>query len=80
MKILKFQKIINGILDIEKMKEIEDVEIDMRNKKKEIEKLFGGLEDTTDICSKTNIEIKNNLASIQVTESDTKMDDYDMGF
>jgi len=69
------------VLDMEKMRTMEDKEVDMTDKKQEIEKLFGKLEDKTDICSKSNIEIHNNLAAIKPTDNDECTDDnYDMGF
>jgi DNA-directed RNA polymerase II subunit RPB1 len=69
------------VLDIEKMRNMEDQEVDMTDKKQEIEKLFGKMEDNTDICSKSNIEIHNNLAAIKPTDNDECTDDnYDIGF
>ena len=69
------------ILDMEQMKNQEDKEVDMRNKEQEIEKMFGLAEDRTDICSKNNIEIQNNLSTIkQPNVVDTPDDNYDIGF
>jgi DNA-directed RNA polymerase beta' subunit len=69
------------ILDMEQMKNQEDKEVDIRNKEQEIEKMFGLAEDRTDICSKNNIEIQNNLSTIkQPNVVDNQDDNYDIGF
>jgi len=75
------------VMDMEQMNNQEDVDVDMRNDQKEIEKMFGNLEDTTEICSKKNIEIKNNLSAIHSTNlkegengGGICNDNYDLGF
>ena len=69
------------VLDMEKMRDLEDQEVDMTNNNQEIEKMFGKLEDNTDVCSKSNIEINNNLAAIKPVDNDECTDDnYDIGF
>jgi DNA-directed RNA polymerase beta' subunit len=68
------------ILDMEKMKKMDDVDVDMRNIDTEIEKEFGLIDDKTDLCSKSNIEIQNNLSTLRHTETEQKDDDYDLGF
>jgi DNA-directed RNA polymerase II subunit RPB1 len=69
------------VLDMDKMRNMEDQEVDITNNKEEIEKLFGKLEDKTDICSKNNIEINNNLSAIKPVDNDECADDnYDIGF
>jgi DNA-directed RNA polymerase II subunit RPB1 len=70
----------NLVLDMKEMEEAEDNEVDMSDKNQEIEKLFGGLDDRTDICAKNNVIIQNNLAAIKQTEVDGCDDDYDIGF
>ena len=69
------------VLDMKEMENMDDNEINMSETKDEIEKMFGGLEDNTDICAKNNLEIKNNLSAIKNTGAidDTCDDDYDMG-
>jgi hypothetical protein len=53
----------------------------MTNNNQEIEKMFGKLEDNTDVCSKSNIEINNNLVAIKPVDNDECTDDnYDIGF
>jgi DNA-directed RNA polymerase II subunit RPB1 len=68
------------VLDMEKMKSMEDAKVDMRDENKEIERLFGGLEDKTDSCSKASTEIKNNLTAIKREDLGQCDDDYDVGF
>jgi DNA-directed RNA polymerase II subunit RPB1 len=68
------------ILDMDKMKKMNDTDVDIRNIDNEIEKEFGLIDDKTDLCSKTNIEIQNNLSTLRHTETEQKDDDYDMGF
>jgi DNA-directed RNA polymerase beta' subunit len=69
------------VLDIEKMRELEDEEVDMADTNTEIEKLFGKLDDKTDVCSKNKIEIVNNISTIKAVENDEcNDDDYDIGF
>ena len=68
------------VLDMEKMKSMEDAKVDMRDENKEIERLFGGLEDKTDTCSKASTEIKNNLTAIKREDLGQCNDDYDVGF
>lgn len=69
------------VLDMEKMRDLEDQEVDMTDSNKEIEKMFGKLEDNTDVCSKSNIEINNNLSAIKPVDNDECTDDnYDIGF
>ena len=70
----------NLVLDMKEMENAEDLEVDMKDKNQEIEKLFGGLEDRTDVCAKNNVVIQNNLAAIKPLEMDGCEDDYDIGF
>jgi len=69
------------VLDMDKMRNMDDQEVDFTDNNKEIEKLFGKIEDSTDICAKSKIEISNNLSAIKPTDSDECTDDnYDIGF
>ena len=45
----------NVVLDINAMKDIDGRDVNIKNRDEEIESLFGGLEDQTDVCSKNNI-------------------------
>jgi len=69
------------VLDMEKMRNLEDQEVDTTDESKEIEKMFGKIDDKTDICSKNKIEINNNLSAIkQVDNEECNDDNYDIGF
>jgi DNA-directed RNA polymerase II subunit RPB1 len=72
----------NMVLDMKKMEEINSREVDRKDTNQEIDKVFGGLSDTTDICSKTKLEIRNNLSAIKMDSvgGDCDEDDYDAGF
>jgi DNA-directed RNA polymerase II subunit RPB1 len=69
------------ILDMEKMKQMEDKEVSTKNAQQEIEKEFGLLDDKSDVCSKANIEILNTISTMKHEEPNQKNDDdYDIGF
>jgi len=69
------------VLDMEKLRDLEDQEVDTTDESKEIEKMFGKIDDRTDICSKNKIEINNNLSAIkQVDNEECNDDNYDIGF
>jgi DNA-directed RNA polymerase II subunit RPB1 len=70
----------NLVLDMKEMEDLQDAEVDMKNENQEIEKMFGGLEDKTDICAKNNLEIRNNLSAIKPIDQGECDDGYDMGF
>jgi len=68
------------ILDMDKMKKMNDTDVDIRNIDNEIEKEFGLIDDKTDTCSKPNIEIQNNITNLKYSETNQTDDEYDMGF
>lgn len=69
------------VLDMKEMETLESVEVDKRNASDEIEKAFGKMEDKSDVCSKTNITIRNNIANIQIHGNASMCDDdYNPGF
>jgi DNA-directed RNA polymerase II subunit RPB1 len=70
------------VLDMDKMIKMEDVEVDTSDVLTDIEKSFGLLDDSNEICSKNKVEILNNASSIKhVDLGDCTLDDkYDMGF
>jgi DNA-directed RNA polymerase II subunit RPB1 len=70
------------ILDMDKMKKQDDQEVDTRNEQEEIEKEFGLIDDKTDNCAKSTVEIQNNLYTMKPSETPTQQndDDYDIGF
>jgi DNA-directed RNA polymerase II subunit RPB1 len=71
------------VLDMNAIRNMDDIEVDMRNKNEEIEKMFGKFEDATDACNKSNVEIQNNLSAIRPNDAGacvTTDDGYDVGF
>jgi DNA-directed RNA polymerase II subunit RPB1 len=68
------------VLDIEKMREVDSRETDIKDTTKELEKMFG-FQDPTDLCGKGKIQIDNNLTSIKTEDMGKCGDDgYDIGF
>ena len=68
------------VLDNEKMQKLIVEDIVRNDALTEIEKQFGLSVDSDDICSKQNIEIKNNITNInQTTHMEDDDDDYDIG-
>jgi hypothetical protein len=65
------------------MKEMEELEanmVDTVETSDAIESQFNlASSDIADICSKSNIEIKNNIENIRVPDMNVCDDDYDMG-
>jgi len=69
------------VLDMDKVAELDDVEIDTTNIQTEIEKSFG-LSDDSGSCSKQKVEISNNASAIKRVDLGecAVNDDYNMGF
>jgi len=70
----------NLVLDMKEMELLDDAIVDTLDKKTEIERAFGLMEDQSDICSKSKIIIQNNIANIHSTNMGDCDDDYDAGF
>ncbi len=70
----------NLVMDIEAMKNMDAADIRDQDVEKEIDDMFGGLEDGDDTCARNNIEINNNLSAIKQNELGNCDDDYDLGF
>ena len=69
------------VLDMKEMEALDSVDIQRKDNGKEIERMFGVMEESTDICSKANIEIRNNLNAIKKEEMAVcDNDGYDAGF
>jgi|UniRef100_A0A6C0IMA5 DNA-directed RNA polymerase II subunit RPB1 len=69
------------VLDLEKMKSLESEDYEKTEEEKEIEKVFGDIQDTGSMYSKTNVEIKNNISTLRNDNvTDCVDDEYDMGF
>jgi DNA-directed RNA polymerase II subunit RPB1 len=71
----------NIVLDMDKFTNLDDNEVDMTVGNKEIDRLFGGISDSSDTCAKNKIEIRNNMSAIRAQETNNCADDdYDIGF
>ena len=69
------------ILDIEEMQKLEETsEYAPVDVNEEIEKLFGQVEDSKDICSIANLSIQNNVVSIKATDMGIYNAGYNPGF
>ena len=71
----------NLVLDMTEMRNLMDASLDMTNDQTEIEKQFGLVQEKADMCSKNQIEIRNNIVNLKAPENlDVCDDDYDIGF
>ena len=69
------------ILDIEEMQKLEETsEYVPVDKDEEIEKFFGQVDNTSDICSITNLAIQNNVISIKPIDMGIDNTGYNPGF
>ena len=70
----------NLVLDMKETEKLADAQLDISDTNTDIEKMFKISEDKSDICSKSNIVIQNNIANIKQGETKICDDDYNMGF
>ena len=72
----------NVILDMKEISKLADYDVSVKDNEKEIEKMFGKMEDTSsEACSKNSIIIRNNISAIHQNMSEGMcQDNYDMGF
>ena len=71
----------NLVLDMVEMRNLMDAELETQDTRTEIEKQFNIAQDKSDLCSKNQIEIRNNIVNIKKSENlDVCNDDYDIGF
>jgi DNA-directed RNA polymerase II subunit RPB1 len=70
----------NLVLDMKETEKLTDAQIDVSDVTTEIEKMFITSENKSDICSKSNIVIQNNIVNIKQGETKICDDDYNMGF
>lgn len=69
------------VLDMKEMETLDTFEVVASNTSTEIEQAFASSEDKGDICSKSKIQIRNNVANIHVGGDAGVCDDgYDAGF
>jgi DNA-directed RNA polymerase beta' subunit len=70
----------NLVLDMKETEKLADAQLYISDTNTDIEKMFKISEDKSDICSKSNIVIQNNIANIKQGETKICDDDYNMGF
>jgi DNA-directed RNA polymerase II subunit RPB1 len=68
------------ILNIDEMRDLEEVsQYEAVNEEEDIEKMFGGIENSNDICSISKLAIQNNVVSINASNLGTD-NNYNPGF
>ena len=67
------------VLDMNKMQNIEVNNISRTSRDTEISNMFGKIEDASDMCSKSNIDIPNYISKIKKEDIGNCDDNYDMG-
>ena len=67
------------VLDTDAIKDIDDIEVSKNKGEEEINRMFTGLEDQNDSCSKNNITISNSLSNMKQMDVGQIDDDYDLG-
>jgi DNA-directed RNA polymerase II subunit RPB1 len=71
----------NVILDMKEISKLADADVSIKDDNKEIERMFGKMEDSSEICSRNSIVIRNNISAIHQNMSESLcQDNYDMGF
>ena len=70
----------NVILDMKEISKLADYDVSIRDEDKEIERMFGKMDITSDACSRNSITIRNNISAIHQENEGMCQDNYDMGF
>lgn len=70
----------NVILDMNEISKLADRDVSIKDENREIERMFGKMEDSSEVCSKNSIVIKNNISAIHQENDSVCQDNYDMGF
>ena len=71
----------NVILDMKEISKLADADVTIKDDDKEIERMFGKMEDTGEVCARNSILIRNNISAIHSSAAETIcQDNYDMGF
>ena len=72
----------NVILDMKEISKLADYDVSVKDDDKEIERMFGKMEEnSSDMCSKNSIVMRNNISAIHKNGSEGMcQDNYDMGF
>ena len=70
----------NVILDMKEISKLADADITIKDDDREIERMFGKMEDSAEVCARNSIVIRNNISAIHQSASEICQDNYDMGF
>jgi DNA-directed RNA polymerase II subunit RPB1 len=70
----------NLVLDLKEMENLDSAIVTTNNAVDAIDRMFNVVKTDDTICSKSNIEIKNNISTIKHQETGTCDDDYNIGF
>jgi len=70
----------NVILDMKEISKLADADVTIKDDDREIERMFGKMEDTAEVCARNSILIRNNISAIHQNVSEICQDNYDMGF
>ena len=58
-----------------------DADLTIKDDDREIERMFGKMEDSTEVCVRNSIVIRNNISAIHSSATEAMcQDNYDMGF
>jgi DNA-directed RNA polymerase II subunit RPB1 len=68
------------LLNMDKMAALDDKDVSKKSVSQEIDQMFGSLDDPTDACAKSAIEIRNNISAIKPRVMGDVDDGYDAGF
>jgi DNA-directed RNA polymerase II subunit RPB1 len=70
----------NVVLDMKEMMKLKNESVSLKTDNEKIDEMFGlGSSSSKDICSKSNIMIRNNIANIQSENIAICDDSYDIG-
>jgi len=71
----------NVILDMKEIAKLSDYDVSIKDDDKDIERMFGKMDISTETCYTNSITIRNNISAIsQENEGAICQDSYDMGF
>jgi len=70
----------NIVLDMNEMEKLKVADMDIRDRNREIDDFMRDIDDPKDVCSKTNIKIRNTVKNIVADHGGMCNDGYDMGF
>ena len=70
----------NVILDMKEIAKLSDYDVSIKDNNKEIERMFGKMEEGSEPCGINSINIRNNISAIHQENEGICQDNYDMGF